>query len=120
MATKDQCCSIVPYFRIHPSKQEAFKELCERFVDKTKDESGCLYYGFSFNGDMAHCREAYKNADALLAHLGNVGALVDEALTISDMIRLEVHGKKEELEKLYAPLSDFNPEYWQLEYGFRN
>lgn len=120
MATQDQCCSIVPYFKIHSGKQEAFKEICGRFVQKTKEESGCLNYGFSFNGNMAHCREAYKNAEGLLAHLGNVGALIDEALTISDIIRLEVHGTEEELEKLNSPLSHFSPEYWQLEYGFRN
>ena len=69
---------------------------------------------------MAQSREAYKNADELLAHLGNVGALIDEAFTISDITRLEVHGTKEELEKLYTPLNDFSPEYWQLEYGIRN
>ena len=120
MATQDQCCSIVPYFQIHSGKQEDFKALCERFIDKTKEESGCLYYGFSFDGDKAHCREAYKNADGLLAHLANVGALIEEALTIADITRLEVHGTREELQKLYDPLKEFNPEYWQLEYGFRN
>ena len=120
MATQDECCSILPYFQIHSGKQEAFKELCERLVEKTKDESGCLFYGFSFDGDKAHCREAYKDADGLLTHLANVGTLIDEALLISDITRLEVHGTKDELEKLYDPLSDFNPEYWQLEYGFRN
>ena len=46
MATQDQCCSFVPYFQIHSGKQDAFKELCERLVEKTKDESGCLFYGF--------------------------------------------------------------------------
>ncbi len=120
MATHDQCCSIVPYFQIHNGKQDAFKELCERLIEKTKNESGCLYYGFSFDGDKAHCREAYNNAAGLLAHLDNVGALIEEALTISDITRLEVHGTKEELQKLYEPLKDFNPEYWQMEYGFRN
>lgn len=120
MATQDKCCSVVPYFQIHNGKQDAFKELCERFIEKTKVEPGCLYYGFSFNGDKAHCREAYNGAEALLAHLGSVGALIDEALTVSDITRLEVHGTEEELQKLYEPLKGFNPEYWQLEYGFRN
>ncbi|MBT8252809.1 MAG: hypothetical protein HKN00_13745 [Flavobacteriaceae bacterium] len=120
MATQDQVCSIVPYFQIYPGKEDAFREICERFIDQTREESGCLYYGFSFDGDKVHCREAYKNADGLLAHLDNVGALIGEALTISDITRLEVHGTREELEKLHEPLKDLNPEYWYLEYGFRN
>jgi len=55
-----------------------------------------------------------------LAHLANVGTLIEEALTISDLTRLEVHGTGEELQKLYGPLSDFNPKYWEMEYGIRN
>ncbi len=120
MATQDNVCTILPYFQIHDGKIDAFKELCERLIEKTKEESGCLYYGFSFEGNNAHCREGYKNADGLLAHLANVGTLIEEALTISDLIRLEVHGTSEELQKLYGPLSDFNPQYWEMEYGIRN
>ncbi len=120
MATQDNACTILPYFQVHEGKMEEFKALCERFIEKTKEESGCLYYGFSFEGNNAHCREGYKNADGLLAHLANVGTLIEEALTISDLTRLEVHGTSDELQKLYGPLSDFNPQYWELEYGIRN
>lgn len=120
MATQDQCCSFVPYFQIHNGKQDDFKALCERFVEKTKAEPDCLFYGFTFNDDKVHCREAYKDADALLAHLDNVGALVGEALAMADIVRLEIHGTESELQKLYDPLKDLNPEYWRLDYGFRN
>lgn len=40
MATQDRCCSIVPYFKVHDGKMEAFKALCQRFVEKTGEESG--------------------------------------------------------------------------------
>ena len=120
MATNDTCCTILPYFQIHEGKETAFRELCERFVERTKAESDCLYYGFSFDGNKAHCREGYHNADGLLAHLANVGPLIEEALTISDIIRLEVHGTENELQKLYGPLADFSPEFWTLEFGIRN
>ena len=119
MATKDKCCSIVPYFKVHDGKLEAFKTLCEQFVDKTGMEPKCLYYGFSFDGDQAHCREGYEDAQGVLTHLENVGALLEEALKIADLTRLEIHGPEEELAKLREPLTDLNPQYFTLEYGFR-
>ena len=119
MATTDKCCTIVPYFKVQGGKMEAFKELCERFVEKTRGEVGCLYYGFSFDGDLVHCREGYADAAALLAHLENVGALVDEALQIADLARLKIHGSASELEKLRGPLANLQPQFFTLEFGFR-
>ncbi|MEY2565074.1 MAG: hypothetical protein QOH88_3267 [Verrucomicrobiota bacterium] len=119
MPTQDKCCSIVPYFKISEGKLGAFKELCERFVTATKEEPKCLYYGFCFDGDMAHCREGYSDAEGLLAHLQNVGALLEEALTMAELDRLEIHGPEEELAKLREPLAHFKPQFFALEYGFR-
>ena len=119
MATQDKCCTIVPYFKVQSGKLEAFKALCEQFVEKTNGESKCLFYGFSFDGDQAHCREGYEDADALLTHLGNVGSLLEEALKISELTRLEVHGLEEEIAKLREPLADLKPQFFTLEYGFR-
>lgn len=119
MATQDKCCTIVPYFKIQSGKLEAFKALCERFVEKTRQEPKCLYYGFSFAGDQVHCREGYDDADGLLAHLENVGPLLEEALKIADLTRLEVHGPEDELAKLREPLASFSPQFFTLEYGFR-
>jgi hypothetical protein len=119
MATQDKCCTIVPYFKVHDGQLDAFRALCERFVEKTSEEAKCLYYGFSFDGDEAHCREGYEDADALLAHLENVGTLIGEALEIADIIRMEVHGPDQGLAKLREPLAEFNPQFFTLEYGFR-
>ncbi|MCP4288443.1 MAG: hypothetical protein GY792_29135 [Gammaproteobacteria bacterium] len=119
MATSDTCCTIVPYFKVNEGRLDEFKMLCEEFVRKTETESRCLYYGFSFNGCEAHCREGYKDAEGLLAHLDNVGSLLEEALKIAVIDRLEVHGPEGELEKLRNSLSELNPQYFVLEYGFR-
>jgi len=119
MATQDKCCSIVPYFKIQNGKVDDFKALCEQFVAKSKDEPKCLYYGFSFDGDQAHCREGYADADGALAHLDNVGTLLQEALKIAELTRLELHGPDEELAKLREPLAGLNPQFFTLEYGFR-
>jgi quinol monooxygenase YgiN len=119
MATTDTCCTIVPYFKVRPGNLAAFRALCERFVAKTQAEPKCLYYGFSFDGDQVHCREGYRDAEGLLAHLDNVGALLQESLTIADITRLEVHGPEPELAKLRGPLASLNPQFFVLEYGFR-
>ena len=100
MATADSCCTIVPYFKVAEGQLEAFKLLSEKMVENTASEAKCHYYGFSFAGDLAHCREGYADADGLLAHLENVGELLGKALQISELTRLEVHGPEVELAKL--------------------
>lgn len=119
MATDDACCTIVPYFEVHEGKLDEFKAFCERFVDKTSQEGDVLYYGFSFDGDVVHCREGYANAEAVLTHLDNVGALLQQALEIADLTKLEIHGPADQLARLREPLAELNPRFFTLEYGFR-
>jgi hypothetical protein len=119
MATDDKCCTIVPYFKVQTGQLDSFKDLCEKFVQRSSQEEKCLFYGFSFEGDIVHCREGYEGAEGLLTHLENVGDLLAEALKISELSRLEVHGPAEELSKLRGPLSNLSPQFFTLEYGFR-
>ena len=119
MATEDKCCTLLPYFKIHTGKLQEFKTMCEQFVEKSKNEPGCLYYGFSFDGDLAHCREGYRDAEGLIAHAANVGPLLAELLKIANIVRLELHGPEAELAKLRGPFAELNPQYFALEYGFR-
>ena len=119
MATQDKCCTIVPYFKVQSGKLEAFKALCERCVENTNQEPKCLYYGFSFDGDVAHCREGYEDAEGALTHIENIGPLLEELLKISDLTRIEIHGPEEELAKLREPMAGLKPQAFVLEYGFR-
>ena len=119
MSVSDTCCTIAPYFQIPDENLEHFKESCNDFITLTKNEDKVLYYGFSFNGNMGHCREGYQDAEGLLTHLDNVGELLGKALEISELARLEVHGPKEELDKLREPLAHLKPDFFTLEYGFR-
>lgn len=96
-----------------------FKAICERFMEATAREPACLYYGFSFHGQEAHCREGYADAEGLLAHLENVGAILQEALKIVEVTRLEVHGAEEELAKVREPLGALGTTFFTMEYGFR-
>jgi quinol monooxygenase YgiN len=117
--TQDRVVSIHPYFKVSEGKMDQFKNLCDRFISITVQEPKCLYYGFSFSGDIAHCREAYEDAEALLTHLSNVDAVIKEALKIASLERLEVHGIPEELTKLKEPMSALAPTFFTLEYGIR-
>lgn len=119
MATLDTCCSVSPYFEIHPGKAGAFRAICEKYVAWSAREPGCLYYGFSFDGDLAHCREGFENAAALLAHLENLRPILHEMGEVSQIVRIEVHGPEAELATLRAPLAGMSPQWFVLEYGYR-
>lgn len=116
---QDRCCSIAPYFAVRDGQLDAFKDLCQRFIAATESEPKCLYYGFVFDGNNAMCREGYEDAEGVLAHLQNVGAMLQESSKYADITRLEIHGPAEELAKLEGPLAEMNIQYFKLEMGLR-
>ena len=109
--------SIHPYFKVHPGKMDAARALLPKFVAKTTTEPKCLYYEFTVNGDIVFCREGYVGAEGALTHLTNVGEILAEMMTVSDVIRLEIHGPAEELEKLKGPLAEYKPDWFVYEAG---
>ena len=115
MSALSNFVSLHPYFKVHPGKLEAVKAGFPRFVEKTKTEEKNLFYEFTVNGDEMFCREGYIDAEGVLAHLDNIGALLAELLTMVDLIRFEVHGPAAELEKLKAPLAHLNPAWFRVE-----
>ncbi len=117
MIAEDRVCTLVPYFEVNEGKLAEFKALGPKFVERTRSEAGVVHYAFSFSGSTAHCREGYVDAAAVLAHLENVGALLGEALKISKIVRLEVHGPAAELDKLRGPMAALNPQFFALEAG---
>jgi quinol monooxygenase YgiN len=119
MKSPDTCCSLAPYFKVADGKLGEFKALCDQFVAKTRSEPGCVHYAFSFTGQEVHCREGYDDAAALLAHLGNVGALLQEALKIAEITRLEVHAPASQIAKLREPMASLNPKWFEVEGGIR-
>jgi quinol monooxygenase YgiN len=108
--------SLHPYFKVPPDKMPHLKAILPEFAAKTRTESGNLFYEFSINGPEVFCREGYVDAEALLAHLANVGAMLAQALTMADLIRIEIHGPAAELQKLREPLAHLNPAWFEL-YG---
>ena len=104
-----------PYFKVHPGEIETLKAAFPAFIEKTAAEKKNLFYGFTINGDEVFCREGYTDAEGVLAHLDNVGAMLAEALKISDLTRLELHGPANELDKLRKPLAHLNPVWFVVE-----
>jgi len=119
MALEDNLCTLVPYFAVQAGKLDAFKALGEQMVERTKSESECVFYGFSFNDHQAFCREGYTSAEGILAHLENVDELLKQALGIAILERLEVHAPASEIAKLKEPLGGLNPYFFTMETGFR-
>lgn len=115
MASLSNFVSLHPYFKVHPGKLEDFKAKLPAFIEKTATEEKNLFYGFSINGDEIFCREGYVDAEGVLAHLDNVGAMLAEAFKIADLTRLELHGPAQELEKLKRPLAHLKPAWFTVE-----
>ena len=120
MALEDAVCTLVPYFTVNDGKLDEFKAISERLVEKTKQEADAVFYGFSFSGHRAHCREGYTSAAGILKHLENVNDLLGEALKISQLESLEVHAPQSEISLLQEPLKDLNPTFFTMESGFRH
>lgn len=93
MIEPSKVVTIHPYFRVRPGNLAKAKELLPTFIAQTSSEPGNLYYHFTLNGDVIFCREGYLGAEALLKHIENVGPTLQEMLKLSDVIRVEVHGR---------------------------
>lgn len=116
---QDRCVSTMPWFEIYPEKLESFKRYCREYINRTANEPACLYYGFSFQGNLAHCRECYIDAEGVLAHMRNLQELNIKTLNLARITRFEIHGPAAELDKLRAPLAFLKPSFYHLEMEYR-
>jgi len=117
MSNLDTAVSIHPYFKIQEGQMDACKSFIAQFCELVTSEENCLFYNFTFQGDIMCCREAYVDAQAVEAHLENCGAKLGEFLKIADLVRIELHGPADQLEKLKPAFADFKPDYFVYECG---
>jgi quinol monooxygenase YgiN len=115
--TPETTVSIHPYFQPHEGKLDEFIAGMKAFVERTSSEDKVLFYDFTVCDGTVFCREAYVGGEGALAHLDNVGDLLEAALGISDLVRLEVHGAAAELDKMREPLKDLPVQWFVLETG---
>ena len=120
--TEDQTLSIIPVFKI---KQGSTMADCRPFLDECarlvkENEPDCYQYAVVIdkNDDRRFAlRELYKNGDALLYHMSVVGETLQKLAEHSDVVDMNIYGKKEELEKLMPTLGRFQPKLWELQSG---
>lgn len=84
--------------KIHDGKLHAFKEaedLCMQSV--RENDSGILQYDWFLSEDNSECivRETYRDTDALLEHIGNLGN-AGKALFAACSMDLEIYGSPSE------------------------
>ena len=87
-----------------------------KFTSAGGSESAQVYYGWTYDADSKtlFCREGYNDADAVLAHLANVGGLVGELLAIegNELERIEFHGPADQLHALREGVAHLNPVFF--------
>ena len=120
LSEQDTHVTIVPYFTVPEGKMEEFKAGFPKFYEGTKkgtDES--IYYGFCAHENKVFCREGYKSAAGVLAHLSDVKEALDAAVAIVGPggLDLSVMGPAAELEKLKEALGPLGAKFWELDSG---
>lgn len=91
-------------FRIKSGQLEPFKKIAAQMIAAVQEKElgeGCLQYDWFYNDELSEClvREIYRDSGAVLQHMENVGAMLGQLLTISEL-SLQVCGTpSEELKK---------------------
>jgi len=116
---EDKTVAFMPYFAIKDA--ESFFDVCNRCIEQVKSEALCLGYGFSVSAgphqNMAFCRQAFLNAEGVIAHLLNIEVLFKEGLCkYGELVSLQIHGPKDELDKLREDpmIQELGPEFYEL------
>lgn len=84
-------------FAIKDGKIEEAKKIartCMAIVKEKEEGKGLLQYDWFFSSDEKEChvRETYKDSDAVMVHMGNLGEALGQLLQISTLTG-EVYGK---------------------------
>jgi quinol monooxygenase YgiN len=83
-------------FKFHEGKAEEFKRLSAQAMEivRTKD-SGTLQYDVYFNDDQSECvvLERYRDSEAAMEHVANLGDLFDAVLATVSVVHGELLGE---------------------------
>ncbi len=93
---------------IKEGKLDDFKAIVNTMVEITKlNEPNTLVYEYHINEDGTECHllETFKDSDAFMVHLGNVGHLFDTLFESAIMTRAKIYGNPStELQQALGPL----------------
>lgn len=80
--------------KVHHGKLPEFKRVAEKCVQSVREkDKGTLQYDWFFNEDQTLCevREKYRDSEAVLEHMGNLGDTLGELLALCEL-SLEIFG----------------------------
>jgi quinol monooxygenase YgiN len=101
---------------ISAGKIDEFKQLATEIIKKVEaNEPNALSYEWFLSDDESKCYvvEIYKDSEAVMAHLGNIGEMMGPILEIAPITRLEVYGSpSDELRQALEPLGAQYFEHW--------
>ena len=93
---------------IKEGKLEDFKSIVSTMVETTNlNEPNTLVYEWYINEDGSECHllETFKDSDAFMVHLGNVGHMFDTLFESATMTRAKIYGSPcPELQQALDPL----------------
>ena len=81
-------------FTIHEGKLDDFKAVAAACLQSVREkDTGTLQYDWFFNEDQTVCmvRERYKDSEAVLEHIANLGETFGALLGVSNIF-LEIYG----------------------------
>lgn len=119
MSLTDTAAYVVPYFKV--KNMEKFQEIWKAAYDPFANKADCLHYAFCFDGDRAHCREAYTDGSKVLQHLADVDTPLKAVLDpeIASIERLEASGSAADIEVMREALTPLGCQFYTAEWGFR-
>ena len=85
-------------FKIKEGKLEEFKELIPALISTVKEKDpGTLTYDWYLNENNMECEvvEIYADSQAVIAHSGNVGEILQKVLEVADL-SLKLYGNPSE------------------------
>merc|ERR1719482_2032539 len=109
-AKADESVSMITYYEVRD--MDTFANLTVEIAEAKKTEPSVIACSFSFNGNQVMCKEAYESADAAKTHLEQSALLAKRAAESADILKVEVMGPEEQLEKLREAFNDVNVMFW--------
>ena len=113
--------SIAPYFKV--SDWVKARPLLDECVAVMRRTTGCVFFGWTKDGDDLFCNTAFTNADGVTAHLAAVTPLLDALLDgAATLESVSVHGPRGRLSEVAAATANYHgavPDYFETESGFQ-
>lgn len=106
------------FFEVPDPEVDEFLASYREFSNRTMMEADVLYFGLSQCGNQFHIRDAYCNAEGVLAHLQNVDPVFEEIGRY--ITRIEFHGPLEELQRIQEPTANLSPSLFVSGQELRN